>query len=80
MTDDSVCTIAKKLTKAERACLLTWGAENLSDRASIPDSIWFGKLSHLKCLAAGSANGFALSSLGLAVRALMLKGQAHEQP
>ena len=60
--------VAKGLTKAERRCLLTWGDPDLSKRVAVPDSIWHGRLRHLKVYALGEGNHFVLSPFGLAVR------------
>lgn len=57
--------IANSMPKDARSCILNWA----DGKTPVPDSVWHGCYSHLKRHAAGSANRFVLSPLGLAVQA-----------
>jgi len=62
--------IAASLSKDEKRCLLTWDNPDVTNRSAVPDSIWHGRLSHLR-RTWNQADNSAFSPLGQSVRAIL---------
>lgn len=69
--------IAAGLRKDEIRCILTIDEPDATKRAPVPDSIWHGRLSHLKAGWQSKTNS-NLSEIGLAVRAYLENDHAGE--